>query len=185
MPAIANGASVTVTVLAGGSLNVLGSRYSVAVNGAAAISHRRTNSYGPSQFDTNYVIAALEGDVSYQGSLVSVATPGTVAANLGGAGAKQTSVSITAASGTVANDRSQFYKMNRATAQVLNVPAGLTAFLPDDVLNVIKRGAGAVTITPAAGVTINGATSSITMGGTSLVLLNEGLDTWFTLGSFT
>ncbi len=77
------------------------------------------------------------------------------------------------------------YRMNSGSAQVLNIPQ--SGFWPvGTVLTVAQMGAGATTVTPASGVTINTKLSSLATGGQRSVgqLIKDGPNTWTAVGGF-
>jgi len=80
------------------------------------------------------------------------------------------------------------YLMNSGTAQTLNLP--LTGFFPvGTVLSITQIGAGATTVVPATGVTVNlgnGITSLITKGQSYIGQLQKvGPNTWNAFGGFS
>lgn len=87
----------------------------------------------------------------------------------------------------VLGDRFKAIRMDSATASVLTVPTNATqAFSVGDSVDVIQWGAGQVTITPAAGVTINGNPGLKSVGQyTMITLLKMATDTWLAVGGLT
>lgn len=93
--------------------------------------------------------------------------------------------SVNAQTGTsytlVLGDAGKLVTLSNASAITLNIPANSSvAFETNTQIDLLPIGAGAVTIDPGTGVTLNGGTANITMGdqykgGT---LLKIGSDTW-------
>lgn len=91
---------------------------------------------------------------------------------------------VTTATAT-ASENATTYRMNSGSAQALTIP--LSGWWgKDTVLTVIQAGAGATTLTPAAGVTItpgNGLTGLVTQGVNRVAQLIKGAgETWVAIG---
>lgn len=87
----------------------------------------------------------------------------------------------------VTGDRFKAIRMDKATAAVLTVPTNATqAFAIGESVDVIQWGAGQITFTPAAGVTINGNPGLKSVGQYTMVtLLKMATDTWLAVGGLT
>lgn len=75
------------------------------------------------------------------------------------------------------------YRMNSASAQTLTMPA--TGYWPiNTVITIVQEGAGATTIAPAAGVTIDKAAASLVTKGQWNVaqLVKIGANAWVAVG---
>lgn len=91
---------------------------------------------------------------------------------------------VTEAAAT-ASRNALIYRMNSGSAQALTIP--MSGFWPvGTVLTIKQDGAGATTVTPASGVTINTKLSSLVTGGQRSVgqLIKDGANTWTAVGGF-
>lgn len=96
----------------------------------------------------------------------------------------QTPQSVTGATATISNDPSVYYECNSGSGQTLTLPAGLTAYAPGMVINIIPLGAGAVSVLAGVGVTILGATTLVSQGQYKPIQLIRTLaaDTYLAVG---
>lgn len=124
------------------------------------------------------VSSQKEADAIYTKSFANVGL-----ALLGALGVnQQPAADVTTATFTVPNDPSLFFFLNSGSAQTVTIPSGLTKYKPGQIINIIQKGAGAVTVAQGSGATINnqpGVTTRVSKGRYSLIqLVNMGVDTW-------
>lgn len=89
---------------------------------------------------------------------------------------------VTTATATT-SENAHVYRMNSASAQTLNLKQ-FQAWAPGTVITIIQEGAGATTIVPASGVTVNTALSSLITKGQYNVaqLIKTGAASWIAFG---
>jgi hypothetical protein len=90
----------------------------------------------------------------------------------------------------VLSDASKYIEMNNASANALTVPPNSSVAFPIGTeITIIQTGAGATTITPGAGVTINyysntsAATRIIKAQWSAATLIKRATDTWVLIGN--
>lgn len=92
----------------------------------------------------------------------------------------------------VIGDAGDVVEMSNASANVLTVPPNSSVAFPvGTAIDVVQTGAGATTVTPGAGVTINyysptsAATRSIKAQWAAATLIKRATDTWVLIGNLT
>lgn len=109
-------------------------------------------------------------------------------------GVREITANTQAASYTLAlTDAGKSVEMNLGTATVLTVPANATVAFPvGSVIEIVRLGAGAVTLTPAAGVVLRnrleaaGTTSrTITSQYSTVSFRKRAVDEWVLVGDLT
>lgn len=110
----------------------------------------------------------------------------TLPAQLQEVGLLPAKVDVTAASYTIPNDNTKFYCFNRANAQTVTIPSGLTEFQVGSTLSIIQIGDGAVTLAAGGGVTIRKSTTTLTISAKNktVQLIKLAEDDWIAVGSF-
>ena len=92
----------------------------------------------------------------------------------------------------VLEDAGKYVEMNNASANTLTVPLNASVAFPIGTeITVIQTGAGATTISPAAGVTVNyyspttAATRTLKSQWTAASLIKRSTNTWVLIGNLT
>lgn len=85
----------------------------------------------------------------------------------------------------VLGDATKAIEMNVASANTLTIPANSSVAFPVGTqIIVIQTGAGATTLTPAGGVTVNSKDGNLELGGqwAGVTLIKRASDTWVAVG---
>ena len=132
--------------------------------------------------DANVTVDKLATDSVTQVKIADRAVGSTELTNL--TGNTQTGTSYT----IVLADAQKFVTMSNASASTWTVPPNSSvAFTIGDQVNVVQLGAGQVTITAGAGVTINSEGSKLKLKGqyAAATVLKTGTDTWVAIGNLS
>lgn len=132
----------------------------------------------------------IAGELLAANNLNDVADAATSRSNLSAArkGGWETTREVTSASGTLAaTDAGGLIKMNRGSAQTLNIPANASVAIPvDDAISAQQIGAGVLTIDAPTGVTLNGVdggSAAITRRYGAVTLTKIATDAWVMSGA--
>jgi hypothetical protein len=85
----------------------------------------------------------------------------------------------------VLSDATKAIEMNVASANTLTIPANASVAFPVGTqIIVIQTGAGATTLTPAGGVTVNSKDGNLELGGqwAGVTLIKRATNTWVAVG---
>jgi hypothetical protein len=87
----------------------------------------------------------------------------------------------------VASDLGRLVEVNSATAVALTVPTDSVSFTEGDRIDILQSGAGQVTLTPAAGVTLNSDSGKrkLLSQWAACTLIKRGANSWVAIGNLT
>ena len=114
-------------------------------------------------------------------------TTGKLAAGVPRAGFNSTRNVVTGAYTLVASDLGKLVEVNSAGAVTVTIPTDSVAFTEGDRIDILQSGAGQVTLSPDAGVTLNSDTGKrkLLSQWAACTVIKRGANSWVAIGNLT